>query len=191
MDLSSFGQVVAIDILLAGDNAVVVGTVAANLPRKQRRIAIVVGIFGAIVLRILFSVGAAKIVQVPSLGFIGGLMLFLVAWNMWKDLQAEEGDPNVKVFSHHSLGAAIGAVMLADVSMSLDNILGVSGAAQGHLDALVFGLILSIGLMAVAASFIASIMNKYRWIGYVGLAFVVFVAARMVWSGGLSLIHLF
>lgn len=188
MDFSAFGQVVAIDLVLAGDNAIVVGALAASLSSRQRRTAVCVGMLGAVVARILLSVAAAWLVQIPGLGLIGGVLLFWVAWKMWSDLQGSDDTDGVSLGTR-SMWGAIGAITLADLSMSLDNVLGVSGAAQGHFGALVFGLMLSIFLMAVAASFIASILNRHRWLGYVGLAFVAFVAARMVWSGALIFIH--
>lgn len=181
-DFSTFGQVVAIDLVLAGDNAVVVGALAAGLPGRQRNAAMIVGMLGAVTARIALSLGASWLLGIRGLVLIGGGLLFWVAWKMWRDLRAE-GEAETSLRPPQSMISAIWAITLADISMSLDNVLGVSGAAQGHAWALTFGLIFSVFLMSVAASGIAAIMNRHRWIGYVGLAMVIFVAVRMVWHG--------
>lgn len=181
-DIAAFGQVVLIDLVLAGDNAVVIGALAANLPPAQRRVAVMAGIGCAVVARIGLSLLATWLMTIPGLVLAGGALLFWVAWKMWRDLRRHDA-PEGSCATHETLWGAMGAIVLADLSMSLDNVLGVAGAARGHVPALIFGLGLSIVLMGVAASLIASVMNKHRWVGYVGLALVVFVAARMVWDG--------
>lgn len=182
MDLGlwAFGQVVLIDLLLAGDNAVVVGAMAARLPANQRRIALLGGIGGAVVARIVLSLTALWILRIPHMQLVGGLLLLWVAWRMWRDLRTEDAGEEALVWAAPSLGQAMGAIMVADVSMSLDNVIGVAGAAQGDVLALVFGLVLSVVVMGVAAAGIAALMDRFRWLGYVGWAFVVFVAMRML-----------
>ncbi len=183
-------QVLLIDLTLAGDNAVAVGMAAAGLSAKQRRSAILSGLGAAVALRIAFALLATQLLGVIGLTFAGGLILLWVCWKMWRDLRA----------SHVAETAASGAVpaksfkgallqiMLADLSMSLDNVLAVAGAARHHPGLLVFGLILSIALMGIAAEWIARILNRARWVGYVGLVVVVYVALHMVWDGHRGLV---
>jgi YjbE family integral membrane protein len=186
-DLLAFGQVVAVDLILAGDNAVIIGALAANLPSAQRTMAVTVGIMAAVAARIILSLGVVWLLLIPGVMIIGALLLFWVAWKLWRDLRsAENAPPTAK--QPGSLSAAILAIVLADLSMSLDNVLGVAGAAQGHALAMVFGLVLSIALMGAAAAAIAAIITRHRWIAYVGLALIVFVAARMLWHGSTPLI---
>lgn len=182
-DLIIFGQVVLVDLVLAGDNAVVVGALAASLPAHQRRIAILAGVGLAVVARIVLSIGVMWILKIPAIKIVGGAMLFWVAWKMWKDMRQAESDDPEQSRPTGALHNAIIAILLADLSMSLDNVLGVAGAAAGHTAPLAFGLVLSVVLMGVAASLIAALINKYRWIGYVGLSLIVFIAASMVWQG--------
>lgn len=182
-DLAAFAQVVFIDLVLAGDNAVVIGALAANLPPKQRNQAMAWGIVFAVVARIVLSLGVVFLLKIPGVMIVGGALLFWVAWKMWRDLRNPHQDDGSGATLDVALHKVIFAIVLADLSMSLDNVLGVSGAAEGHLWALVSGLILSVALMGTAAAFIASIINKHRWIGYVGLALIVFVAGRMVLHG--------
>lgn len=182
-DILAFGQVVLVDLVLAGDNAVVVGALAANLPSDQRRKAIVIGIAFAVVARIVLSLGVVWLLQIPGVMIFGGALLFWVAWKMWKDLRSDGEAEAAPMASGEALHKAIIAITLADLSMSLDNVLGVAGAAGGHMGAVVFGLALSVALMGIAASVIAGLINKHRWIAYVGLALIVFVAGRMVWHG--------
>jgi YjbE family integral membrane protein len=181
-EILAFGQVAMVDIALAGDNAVVVGTMAAALPATQRRTALVVGIGVAMVARILMSIGVVWILAVPGVLIVGGSLLFWIAWKMWRDMRREEDGAPSKG-APDTLDRAIFAIVVADLSMSLDNVLGVAGAADDHISALVFGLMLSVVLMGVIASVTASLINKHRWIGYVGLSLIVFVAARMLWHG--------
>nr|WP_249792832.1 TerC family protein [Bradyrhizobium sp. BRP22] len=183
-------QVVLIDLVLAGDNAVVIGLAAAGLPEKQRSKAILIGILAATVLRILFAVVATQIMQIVGLLLAGGILLLWVCWKMWRELRAaakEEADAELgasaEVAPRKTLFEATTQIIVADVSMSLDNVLAVAGAAREHPIVLVFGLILSIALMGAAATFIARLLQKHRWIAYVGLAVILYVAVDMVIRG--------
>ena len=189
--IAAFLQVIMIDLVLAGDNAVVIGLAAAGLPKERRARAILVGIIAATVLRILFASIAIELLAIVGLLLAGGVLLLWVCWKMWRELRG----PN-----QHDTEAALGAgsahvprktfaqaawqIVVADISMSLDNVLAVAGAARDHPVALVFGLGLSIVLMGVAASFIARLLNRQRWIAYVGLAIILYVAGDMIWRGG-------
>ena len=177
-------QVIAIDLVLAGDNAVVIGLAAAGLAKAQRARAILVGILAATALRILFAVFAIQLLDVVGLLLAGGILLLWVCWKMWRELRRPS----------HRHGGANGAppktfaqaawqIVAADISMSLDNVLAVAGAARDHPAALIFGLGLSIVMMGVAANFIARLLNKHRWIAYVGLAIILYVAGDMIWRG--------
>ena len=190
-DLLVLLQVLLIDLTLAGDNAVAVGMAAAGLTPKQRRSAILAGLGAAVALRIAFALLATKLLGVIGLTFAGGLILLWVCWKMWRDLRAahhQEAETAPGVRPAKSFRGALLQIMLADLSMSLDNVLAVAGAARHHPALLVFGLILSIALMGIAAEWIARILNKARWIGYVGLAVVVYVALHMVWDGHRGLV---
>ncbi|MCM8731151.1 YjbE family putative metal transport protein [Hephaestia sp. GCM10023244] len=179
-----FVQVVMIDLVLAGDNAVVVGTLAAGLPRAQQKKVVLVGVGAALVLRIIFALIATQLLQIVGLLFAGGLLLLWVSWKMWRDLRAHDVvDHETATAPPKSFARAAWAVALADVSMSLDNVLGVAGAARDHPSILVFGLILSVAVMGLAASLIARVVDRYRWIAYVGLAVIVWVAFRMIYEG--------
>ena len=189
--MTAFLQVVVIDLTLAGDNAVVIGLAAAGLPAKQRARAIAVGILAATALRIAFSVVATQLLQIVGLLLAGGVLLLWVCWKMWRELRAPhrpdpgaEGAATGEPGKEKSLRDAITQIVLADISMSLDNVLAVAGAARDHPAVLVFGLALSIVLMGVAATFIARLLQKHRWIAYVGLVIILFVAAEMIWRGG-------
>jgi YjbE family integral membrane protein len=177
-------QVIMIDLVLAGDNAVVIGLAASGLAPEQRSRVILVGIVAATVLRVLFAVFVIQLMQIIGLLLAGGILLLWVCWKMWHELrgrqrqQADSGQAPRKTFLQ-----ATGQIMLADVSMSLDNVLAVAGAAREHLIALIFGLALSIVLMGVAASFLARLLDRQRWIGYVGLAIIFYVACDMIWRG--------
>ena len=182
--LAAFGQVLMIDVMLAGDNAIVVGALAAGLPAEQRRRVILIGIFAALVLRIAFALVVTQLLQVVGLVFAGGLLLLWVAWKMWRELR-----DNHTTAAHEDLrparsfAAAAWAVAVADVSMSLDNVLAVAGAARAHPGILIIGLILSVILMGVAANLLARVIERYRWIAYLGLAVILFVAVRMIHDG--------
>jgi YjbE family integral membrane protein len=187
-----FFEIMMIDIVLAGDNAIVVGALAAGLPAEQRKKVILIGVLAALVLRIAFALLVTQLLQVVGLILAGGLLLLWVAWKMWRELHhsgesagSEEvpGDEHSGVKSAKTFAAAAWGVAIADVSMSLDNVLAVAGAAKDHPWILVFGLILSVILMGVAANFIAKYIERYRWIAYAGLVVIVWVAGKMIWDG--------
>ena len=193
--VAAFLQVVLIDLVLAGDNAIVVGALAAGLPAAQRRRVILIGIGAALVLRILFALIVTQLLQVIGLVFAGGLLLLWVAWKMYRELRhsgespgSEEikGDERTGLRPAKSFAAAAWAVALADVSMSLDNVLAVAGAARDHPWVLIAGLILSVALMGVAASLIARYIERYRWIAWIGLAVILWVAGNMIHDGIVS-----
>jgi YjbE family integral membrane protein len=184
-------QVLLIDLTLAGDNAVAVGMAASGLTPERRRMAILSGLAAAVGLRIAFALLATQIMQVIGLTFAGGLILLWVCWKMWRDLRAAhhaENETAPGVRPAKSFAGALVQIMLADLSMSLDNVLAVAGAARQHPALLVFGLIVSIALMGVAASWIAKVLNRVRWIGYVGLLVVIYVALHMIWDGHRGLV---
>jgi YjbE family integral membrane protein len=185
-------QVIMIDLVLAGDNAVVIGLAAAGLPKQQRARAILVGIIAATVLRIMFAGVAVELLAIVGLLFAGGILLLWVCWKMWRELRAGAHGGKSDVAGnvpakHKTFAQAAWQIVVADISMSLDNVLAVAGAAREHPAALVFGLGLSIVLMGVAASFIAKLLNKHRWIAYVGLAIILYVAGDMIWRGALEI----
>ncbi len=184
-DLVVLAQVLMIDVMLAGDNAVAVGMAAAGLDPSSRRRVILAGLGAAVVLRIGFAVLATQLLSIIGLTLAGGLLLLWVCWKMWRDLRAHsaEDQAGAERPPAKSFGAALLQIMIADLSMSLDNVLAVAGAAREHPALLVFGLLLSIGLMGVAAATLAKVLNRHRWIGYVGLAVVLYVAGHMIWDG--------
>ena len=179
--LAVFAQVVVIDVVLAGDNAIVVGAIAARLSPADRKRVIVLGVAAALVLRIGFALIATWMLGIVGLALAGGLLLLWVAWKMWRDLRAPEA--HVTRGPAASFGRAALQVAIADLSMSLDNVLAIAGAAREHPDIMVAGLVLSVVLMGVAANGIARIIGRYPWIAYIGLAVVVFVAGKMIWDG--------
>jgi YjbE family integral membrane protein len=182
--LIALGQVLMIDIVLAGDNAVVIGLAAARVPVALRRKVIVWGLAAAVGLRIVLAVIAVSLMQVIGLRLAGGILLLWVCWRFWRDIRNGTHDTHASMEAGASLKRAILQIVLADVSMSLDNVLAVAGAAVGLLDVLVIGLLLSVALMGTAANYIAKLLERYRWISYVGLAIVVYVAGNMIWHGG-------
>ena len=201
--LWALGQVIMIDLVLAGDNAVVIGLAAAGLPRDQRNKAILVGIIAATVLRIGFASVTTQLLQILGLLLVGGILLLWVCWKMWRELRDSHGqDEGVEAVTGDDINAdgtiagkaprksfkqAAWQIVIADVSMSLDNVLAVAGAARDHPTVLVFGLILSIALMGIAATFIARLLQKHRWIAYVGLAIILYVALEMIYRGMLEI----
>jgi YjbE family integral membrane protein len=192
--LTALVQVLMIDLVLAGDNAIVVGALAAGLPPRDRRRVILVGIIAALVLRIAFALVATALIKITGLLLAGGLLLLWVAWKFWREIRSggdEIGEAEAASQSspRSFLRAAI-AVAVADVSMSLDNVLGVVGAAAEHPAVLVIGLVLSVALMGLAANLIARIIGRHRWIAYVGLAVILYVALHMIWRGGAELMPL-
>ena len=203
--LTTLAQVIMIDLVLAGDNAVVIGLAAAGLPNKQRNRAILIGIVIATVLRIIGATVATQLLQVLGLLLAGGLLLLWVCWKMWRELHTTPGDhqggdalleengfdPRETApagVSRKTFGQATLRIIVADISMSLDNVLALAGAAREHPLVLAFGLLLSIALMGLAANLIARLLQKHRWIAYVGLAIILYVACEMIYRGSLELI---
>jgi len=209
-ELISLFQVVAIDLVLAGDNAIVVGMVACGVAAEQRRKVICMGIFAAVLLRIVFAVVTTELLEVIGLTLAGGLLLLWVCWKLYRELQEQRAeDAAISLFDGSpenvdcSAGVAVGPegatiaaamprksvrqavfqVALADLSMSLDNVLAVAGAARDHVTSLVLGLALSVVLMGIGAALIAGLLQRYRWLGYLGLALIAFVACRMIVDG--------
>ncbi len=182
-ELAALGQVVLIDVALAGDNAVVVGLAVAGLPAPRRRLAILLGIGGATVIRIGFGLVALDLLQILGLLLAGGVLLLWVAWKMYRELRTGARHMPGASARSKTLAQAMGQIILADVSMSLDNVLAVAGAAGGHGRVLMIGLALSVALMGLAADLMARMLDRQRWIAWVGLAIVLFVALRMVWEG--------
>jgi YjbE family integral membrane protein len=187
----AFGQVLMIDIVLAGDNAIVIGALAAGLPADQRKKVILIGIIAALVLRIIFALVVTQLLQIVGLVFAGGLLLLWVAWKMYRELQPAggtgspevHGDETESIKPAKSFAAAAWAVAVADVSMSLDNVLAVAGAARDHPGILMIGLVFAVALMGVAANIIAKYIERYRWIAWVGLLVIVYVAGSMIYTG--------
>ncbi|MGB3876929.1 TerC family protein [Shinella zoogloeoides] len=188
--LTALLQVIAIDLVLAGDNAVVIGLAAAGLEPTQRKKAILVGILAATVLRIIFATVAVHLLAIIGLLLAGGLLLLWVCWKMWRELRGghEEGEDGAtsEGAPRKTFFQAATQIVVADVSMSLDNVLAVAGAAREHPGVLVVGLALSIALMGIAANFIARLLNKHRWIAYIGLAIILYVALDMIYRGALE-----
>jgi YjbE family integral membrane protein len=205
--LSALWQVILIDLVLAGDNAVVIGLAAAGLPADQRKKAILVGIIAATILRIGFALIATQLLAITGLLLAGGILLLWVSWKMWRELReghAAEHQASAEALAGADLNAdgsiaggvprktlsqAVWQIVIADVSMSLDNVLAVSGAAHEHPEVLIFGLILSIALMGLAATFIANLLQRYRWIAYIGLAIILYVALQMIYEGWHDIRH--
>lgn len=189
---AAFLQILFIDIVLAGDNAIVVGALAAGLPAAQRRKVILVGVLAALVLRIAFALLVTQLLQIVGLILAGGILLLWVAWRMYREIRHKDesvgseeivGDEHSGLKPAKSFASAAWGVALADVSMSLDNVLAVAGAAREHPWVLVFGLFLSVLLMGVAANFIARYIDRYRWIAWIGLLVILWVAVRMIYEG--------
>jgi YjbE family integral membrane protein len=181
-DLLALAQVVMIDVALAGDNAVVVGLAVAGLPSRQKRTAILLGIGGATVIRIVMGAVALQLLAIIGLLLAGGVLLLWVCWRMFRELRRPH---KVAIAGgEKTLRQAMMQIILADVSMSLDNVLAVAGAAQNNLWVLVVGLLLSVGMMGLAANLIARLLERYRWIAWIGLLIVVYVALNMIWHGG-------
>ena len=178
-----FLQIVFIDLVLAGDNAIIIGMVASQFDHNLRKKIIFWGIGAAIILRIIFTLITAYLLQINGLKFIGGLLLLYIAYKLYKDVIKNEASGNQKIKSNKpSFFKAIMTVVIADISMSLDNVLGVAGAAKDHYILLVFGLVLSIILMATVAKIISKWIKKYKWIGWLGLLAIVVVAVDLIYS---------
>ena len=202
--LIAFFKVVMIDLVLAGDNAIVIGMAAAGLPKEQRGKAILVGIAAATVLRIGFATVAVQLLQLVGLVLVGGILLLWVCWKMWRELRVTKSDDDdaleavtgedlnadgsISGKTKKTFGQAAWQILVADISMSLDNVLAVAGAAREHPYVLIFGLILSIALMGLAATFIAKLLHKYHWIAYVGFAIILYVAVEMIYRGTIEVL---
>jgi YjbE family integral membrane protein len=199
----ALGQVIMIDLVLAGDNAIVIGLAAAGLPKDQRAKAILFGIIAATILRIGFAAITAQLLALVGLLLAGGILLLWVCWKMWRELRTSMHEHHAALEAvsgedinkdgtvaggapRKSFAQAAWQIVVADITMSLDNVLAVAGAAREHPWVLVFGLALSIALMGIAASFIANLLQKHRWIAYVGLAVILYVALEMIFRGGLE-----
>ncbi|MBF0310097.1 MAG: TerC family protein [Magnetococcales bacterium] len=185
-------QVIFIDLVLAGDNAIVVGMAAASVPVERRKKVVVWGTAAAVILRILFALVTTQLLKIIGLTLAGGLLLLFVAWQMFQELKAqaaamESDEHNGAVpVKEKTVMAAVWQVAMADLSMSLDNVLAVAGAAKDHLGILVLGLLFSVVMMAFAANYIAQLIHKHRWVAWVGLAIITYVAFDMVWRGSLQ-----
>jgi YjbE family integral membrane protein len=203
-EVVAFLMVIGIDLALAGDNAIVIGLAAAGLPKEQRNKAILLGVIAATVLRILFALVTTQLLQIVGLLLAGGVLLLWVCWKMWRELRTSHAEEAAAEEALEGLdldkdGVVAGGaprktfaqaawqIVIADVSMSLDNVLAVAGAAMDHPYILAFGLILSIALMGLAASFIARLLQRYRWIAYLGLAIILYVAIKMIYEGAVEL----
>ena len=182
--LIALAQVLMIDIVLAGDNAVVIGLAAARVPPHLRSKVILWGLAAAVILRIGLAAVAVSLMQIIGLTLAGGILLLWVSWRFWRDISGAAKDHHTQVDANASLRKAVLQIVVADISMSLDNVLAVSGASIGHLDVLVIGLLLSVALMGAAANLIARLLERFRWISYFGLAIVLYVAISMIWHGG-------
>jgi YjbE family integral membrane protein len=201
-DVATLVQVVLIDLALAADNAIAVGLAASALPEKQRMRVMVIGIGLALALRIAFGLVTVQLLQIPGLLLVGGLLLLWVAWRMWRDIsghvsleaaleKADEASAHGAVLvaapEGNAFGRALLSIVIADVSMSLDNVLAVAGVARHAPEILAFGLVLAVVLMGVAATFIAGLIQRFRWIAYVGVIVIVFAGIRMIWEDGHTL----
>ena len=181
--IAIFFQIVFIDLVLAGDNAIIIGMVASKFPLDQRKKIIFWGIGAAIILRIIFTLLTAYLLQITGLRLIGGILLLYICYKLYVDVikDSSSDSEDIKV-DNSSFSKAITTVILADITMSLDNVLGVAGAARDHYTLLVFGLVLSIILMATAATIISKWIKKYRWIGWIGLFAILFVAIELIYT---------
>jgi len=212
-ELIALGQVIMIDLVLAGDNAIVVGMAAAGLPKEQRGKVILIGIIAATILRIMFALVTTQLLLIIGLTLAGGLLLLWVCWKFWRELvhqrrerlrqaakarqeltkderrelaEPEEALPGAAPAK--TMRQAIVQIVIADVSMSLDNVLAVAGAASEHPTVLIIGLVLSVGLMGAAATVIANLLKRFHWIAYVGLAVILWVAVDMIWRGSMEVV---
>mgnify|MGYP005740616761 FL=1 len=180
--LTILTQIILIDLVLAGDNAIIIGMVASKFPLEQRRKIIIFGIGGAVVLRIILTLLAAYLLQITGLRLFGGLLLLYIVYKLYVDvIKGSENHDDIKV-DNSSFFKAIWTILLADFTMSLDNVLGVAGAAGDHYGLLVFGLVLSIALMAFAATLISNWIKKYKWIAWAGLIAILIVAIELIYT---------
>jgi YjbE family integral membrane protein len=201
-ELVALLQVVLVDLVLAGDNAIVVGIAVAGLPANQRLRVMVLGIAAATVLRVVFASFTVQLLQIIGLLLAGGLLLLWVSWKLWRELRggrlthqveeqlaqtALEGHAPAAVPERKTMRQAVTQIIVADVSMSLDNVLAVAGVAREHAWVLIFGLALSVAFMGLAAALIARLLNRHHWIAYVGLAVILYVSLRMIWEGAIEI----
>jgi YjbE family integral membrane protein len=189
--LISLSQIILIDLVLAGDNAIVVGMAAARVPTHLRAKVILWGVAGAVVLRILFAVMATQLLTIVGLTLAGGILLLWVCWKMYREIQPAEPVPalaipggTVDTAAGLSFGGALMQIVIADVSMSLDNVLAVAGAAKGDIWVLAIGLVIAVGFMGLMSAYIAKLLAQHPWISWIGLLVILYVAIEMVWSGG-------
>ena len=198
-ELSALLQVIVVDLVLAGDNAIIVGMVAAGLPREQRARVIFIGIAAATLMRVGFAVVTSQLLQIIGLTLAGGILLLWVCWKLWRELrhqaqslatqvESEAPDPAIAAAQPKTFRAAVIQIVVADLSMSLDNVLAVAGVAIHHVWVLAIGLMLSIGLMGVAANLVAKLLNKHPWISYAGVFIVLYVACSMIYNGGMMMV---
>ena len=203
--LAALLQVILIDIVLAGDNAVVIGMAAAHVPKENRSKVVFWGLAAAVILRVILATLTASILEVIGLMFAGGILLLWVTWRLYRDIvhsgeetvgaqaiaDAERNGtlPRIAIKNSLSMRRAIAQIVIADLSMSLDNVIAVAGAAMDHVWVLAIGLVLSIALMGIAASLIANLLQRHPWISYAGLIIVLYVALRMIWFGCWEIMH--
>lgn len=189
-ELSALVQVVVVDLVLAGDNAIIVGLVAASLPREQRARVILIGILAATALRIVFAIVTTQLLQIIGLTLAGGLLLLWVCWKLWREIRAQANNKAHSESDHpkaaKTMRQAVVQIVLADISMSLDNVLAVAGIALHHTWVLIVGLVLSVTLMGAAAAVIAGVLKRYPWISYIGLAVIFYVAVKMIYHGSMD-----
>jgi YjbE family integral membrane protein len=202
-ELAAILQVIFINVVLSGDNAIVVGMAAAGAPAAIRKKVIFYGISGAVVLRVILSLAAVEFLQVIGLLFAGGVLLLWVSWKLYREIRegaaehagsdalGELAEGGAAIESTKSFGEAMWQIIVADISMSLDNVLAIAGAARDHPVIMAVGLVLSVALMGLAATLIARFLDRYRWLAWVGLLVIVYVAIRMIWDGGLEIEHAF
>lgn len=189
-ELLALIQILLIDLSMAGDNALVVGMASAGLSKDKRHKAVIAGILGATVLRIIFAIFAVRILHITGLLVAGGFLLLWVAWKMYREIQhtkkmrkAEDHPATATVNASKKMSSAIGQIIVADVSMSLDNVLGVAGVAHNHVHTMVIGLTLSVILMGFASSYVAKLAARHNWVSYLGLAVILITAVKMIWDG--------
>lgn len=188
-NLQAFLAILVIDLVLSGDNAIIIGMAASGLDDKQKNKAIFIGIIAATAFRIFFAAIASILLQITGLTLVGGLLLLWVTYKTWRDIrQSKHNNTSTKDVVKRTFASALLTIIIADVTMSLDNVLAVAGASHGYPGMLVFGLLLSIVLMAFAAKFIANLLERYQWISYIGTAIVGYVAIEMIWRGVKELI---
>jgi len=196
-ELSAFFQVILVDLVLAGDNAIVIAMVVANFPARQRAQLLMMGICAATVVRVIFAIATVHLMQIVGLMLAGGLLLLWVCWKLWREIEsvrAMELSPagiygNPPAVTTKTVPRAITQIVIADISMSLDNVLAVAGIAREHTWVLVFGLMLSIAFMGFCATVLARWLQRYHWIAYVGLLTILYVACAMIWDGSMEVVR--